>query len=150
MASGEHLLVARDNIVARHDKELVVWQQAMELVTHVYRVTEGFPGEEKFGLMSQLRRAAVSVPSNIAQGQGRLTVGEFRQFLGHARGSLFEVETQVMIARNLNMIDDAEVNEFQEGVGNVGRLLNGLIRPLRSEVSSASTEDPGQIEDTGN
>jgi len=92
VASGRYLLVARDNIVARHYNELVVWQQAMELVMQVYRVTEGFSGEGKFGLQSQLRRAAVSVPSNLTEGQGRFTSGEFRQFLGTARGSLFEVE----------------------------------------------------------
>ncbi len=131
--------------MARHYKELIVWQQAIELVTHVYRATAGFPGDEKFGLVSQLRRAAVSVPSNIAEGQGRLTAGEFRQFLGHVRGSLFEVETQVIIARNLNMIGDAEVNELQERVGNVGSLLNGFIRSIRSVVSSAPAEDAGQL-----
>ena len=79
--------------MARHYKELVVWQRAMALVTRVYRLTAGFPDNEKFGLVSQLRKAAVSVPSNIAEGQGRSTIGEFKQFLGHARGSLFEVET---------------------------------------------------------
>ena len=145
VASFERLVVVRENILARHYKELIVWQQGMELVTHVYRVTAGFPRDEKFGLVSQLRRAAVSVPSNIAEGQGRLTVGEFRQFLGHARGSLFEVETQVIIARNLNMIDDAEVDQLQERVGNVGRLLNGLIRSIRSDLPSAPAEDAGQL-----
>jgi len=110
----------------------------------------GFPSEENFGLVSQLQRAAVSVPSNIAEGQGRFTVGEFRQFLGHARGSLFELETQVIIARNLNLIDDVEVNELRERVGNAGRLLNGLVRSIRSDAHSASAEDAGQLlEDTG-
>jgi four helix bundle protein len=71
--------------VAKHYKELLVWQRAMDLVTEVYRATATFPDHEKFGLAAQLNRAAVSVPSNIAEGQGRLTGGEFKQFLGHAR-----------------------------------------------------------------
>ena len=76
-------------------RDLVAWNKAMELVTEIYRVTKKFPKEELFGLMSQLRRAAVSIPSNIAEGKGRLSKGEFRQFLGNARGSLAEVETQI-------------------------------------------------------
>ena len=76
-------------------RDLVAWNKAMELVTEIYRVTKQFPKEELFGLMSQLRRAAVSIPSNIAEGKGRLSKGEFRQFLGNARGSLAEVETQI-------------------------------------------------------
>ena len=75
--------------MAQGYKDLQVWQKAMRLVADVYRLTASFPDREKFGLISQLRRAAVSVPSNIAEGQGRLTVGEFKQFLGHARGPLF-------------------------------------------------------------
>jgi four helix bundle protein len=75
--------------------ELIVWQKAIVLVADVYRATKLFPKEEMYGLISQLRRAAVSVPSNIAEGQGRLSTGEFRHFLGNARGSLFEVQTQI-------------------------------------------------------
>jgi 23S rRNA-intervening sequence protein len=77
-------------------KDLVVWKKSVELVTDVYASTAGFSREEMFGLTSQLRRSAVSVPSNIAEGQGRATKGEFIQFLAHARGSLFELETQVL------------------------------------------------------
>jgi four helix bundle protein len=86
-------------------RDLVAWNKAMELVTEIYRVTHNFPKEELFGLMSQLRRAAVSIPSNIAEGKGRLSKGEFRQFLGNARGSLAEVETQILIAQNLSYLD---------------------------------------------
>ena len=82
-------------------RDLIVWQRAMELVVDVYGMTRSFPECERYGLSSQLRRSAVSIPSNIAEGQGRLTRGEFRQFLGHARGSLSEVETQVSIATRL-------------------------------------------------
>ena len=79
-------------------RDLVVWQKAIAFVTEVYRATQSFPNEKKFGLTSQLRRASVSIPSNIAEGQGRLTRGEFGQFLGHAKGSICEVETQLIIA----------------------------------------------------
>jgi four helix bundle protein len=81
----------------------------MELVTEIYRATQRFPKEELFGLTSQIRRAAISIPSNIAEGKGRLSRGEFRQFLGNARGSLAELETQILIAQNLNYLNEAEV-----------------------------------------
>jgi four helix bundle protein len=87
-------------------RDLVAWNKAMELVTEIYRVTHAFPKEELFGLVSQLRRAAVSIPSNIAEGKGRISKGEFRQFLGNARGSLAEVETQILIAQNLSYLDE--------------------------------------------
>ncbi|PYX33896.1 MAG: four helix bundle protein, partial [Acidobacteria bacterium] len=79
-------------------KDLIVWQKAKMLAGNIYRTTETFPRNEVYGLTSQLRRAAVSVASNIAEGQGRLTKGEFQQFLGHSRGSLLELETQLSIA----------------------------------------------------
>ncbi|MGA8669035.1 MAG: four helix bundle protein [Terracidiphilus sp.] len=80
-------------------RDLLVWQRAIQLTVAVYRLTRDFPREELYGLTSQVRRSAISVASNIAEGQGRLTAGEFRQFLGIARGSNFEVQTQVEIAR---------------------------------------------------
>ena len=79
--------------MGRSYQDLIAWKKAMSLVIEIYRVTKGFPKEEIFGLTSQLRRAAVSVPSNIAEGQGRMSQGEFHQFLGQARGSLMEIET---------------------------------------------------------
>ena len=85
-------------------RNLVVWQKAIALVTEIYRSTQSFPSDERFGLTAQIRRAAVSVPSNIAEGQGRISRGEFRQFLGHAKGSLCEVETQLVIANNLGYL----------------------------------------------
>jgi len=81
-------------------RDLVVWQKSMALVREVYRYIQSFPKAEASGLTTQLRRAAVSVPSNIAEGQGRLSTGEFKQFLGHARGSLLELETQILIAQD--------------------------------------------------
>jgi four helix bundle protein len=78
-------------------RDLVAWQKSMDLVVEIYHWTQSFPRTETYGLTSQLRRAAVSIPSNIAEGHDRLSTGEFRQFLGHARGSLVEVETQILI-----------------------------------------------------
>ncbi len=86
-------------------RDLRAWQEAMNLVTEVYRVTRTFPKDELYALVSQLRRAAVSIPSNLAEGHGRNSRNEFRQFIGQARGSLSEVETQLEIAKNLGYIN---------------------------------------------
>ena len=107
--------------------DLIVWQKAMDLVTEIYRITRELPKDELFGLTSQLRRAAVSIPSNIAEGQGRLSKGEFRVFLGNARGSLSELETQILLARNLDFISEIEATSLLEKTKEVGRTLNGLI-----------------------
>ena len=88
-------------------RELVAWQKAMDLTAEVYRITKSFPNDELYGITSQLRRASVSVPANIAEGQGRQTTGEFRQFLGHARGSLLETETHILLAMRLRYIPEA-------------------------------------------
>jgi len=111
-------------------RDLVAWKKAMELVTEVYRTTERFPKEEIYGLTSQLRRAAVSVPCNIAEGQGRLTKGEFHQFLGYARGSLLEMETQILIAGNLGYLQQSQVSSLLELSAEVGRILNGLLASI--------------------
>lgn len=109
-------------------KDLIVWQKALLLVTEIYRVTQSFPNEERYGLVSQMRRAAVSIPSNIAEGHGRQSKGEFRQFLGIARGSYAELETQIEIAKNLGYL--VSPNPIDDQLAEVGRLLNGLIRSL--------------------
>ena len=114
-------------------RDLVAWNKAMELVTEIYRVTQNFPKEELFGLMSQLRRAAVSIPSSIAEGKGRLSKGEFRQFLGNARGSLAEVETQILIAQNLSYLDEPEINRLLAMVEEVGKVLNGLLSAVKNQ-----------------
>jgi four helix bundle protein len=103
----------------------------MELVMEIYRLTQAFPKEEIFGLLSQLRRSAVSIPSNIAEGQGRLTRGEFRFFLGNARGSLSELETQILIARRLNYLNESDAAGLMERSSEVGRILNGLIGSMK-------------------
>jgi four helix bundle protein len=112
-------------------RNLMVWQKAIAFVTEVYRATQCFPYEEKFGLTSQLRRAAVSIPCNIAEGQGRSSRGEFRQFLGHAKGSICEVETQLIIAQNLGYLKESE--PLLEKLHEVARLLNGLVNSLTTE-----------------
>ncbi len=90
--------------MARSYKDLIAWQKAMELVVEIYKATENFPRAELYGMTSQLRRAAVSVPSNIAEGQARFTTKEFRKFLSDARGSLAEIETQLTISQMLHFL----------------------------------------------
>ena len=113
-------------------RDLVAWNKAMDLVMEIYRLTQDFPREEMFGLMSQLRRSAVSIPSNIAEGQGRLSQGEFRNFLGNARGSLSELETQVLIAEKLSFLQKSDAADLLDLAAEVGRILNGLIASTKS------------------
>lgn len=103
----------------------------MDMVTEIYKATRTFPKEEMYGLTSQIRRSAVSIPSNIAEGQGRNTKGEFLQFLGIAKGSLCEIETQILIAKNLEYLSTTDA--FEEHINEVGRLLNGLINSLKTD-----------------
>jgi four helix bundle protein len=112
-------------------RELFAWQKAMDFTAEVYRVTRRFPKEELYGVTSQLRRAAVSVPSNIAEGQGRQTTGEFRQFLGQARGSLLETETQILLSERLEYLDHETTESLLEQSAEVGRILNGLLNSLK-------------------
>ena len=112
-------------------KDLIVWQRARALASAIYQITESFPRSEVYGLTSQLRRAAVSVVSNIAEGQGRLTKGEFQQFLGHARGSLLEMETQLLIAVDLTYLSHEEFRQVEPRIAEGRRLLNGLLESLR-------------------
>ena len=111
------------------------------MVTDIYRSTQSFPREEIFGLTSQLRRSAVSVASNIAEGQGRLSKGVFRHFLGQARGSLIELETQVFIGGNLGYLNPEAVTRLLESSGEVSRLLHGLIKSLQPIEPKARTRD---------
>jgi four helix bundle protein len=116
--------------IVRSYRDLVVWKKAMALVVNIYRCTQAFPKIETYGLTSQLRRAAVSIPSNIAEGQARLSTGEFKQFLGNARGSLMEVETQVFIARDLGYLELNQSESLLKDAAEVGRILNGLLASL--------------------
>lgn len=107
-------------------KDLIAWQKAMQFVTEIYGVTRAFPRDELYGLTSQLRRAAVSVPSNIAEGQAGFSSKEFRRFLSHARGSLVEIETQ-LIAQNLGYLLAGQSQNLLKQASELGRILNGLI-----------------------
>ncbi len=115
-------------------RDLVVWQRAMDLVEMIYRLTRSFPKEELFGLVAQLRRAAVSVPANIAEGQGRHTTRDFLQFLSIAGGSLKETETHVLIAKRLGYLAQDAASEAITLAAEVGRLKNGLVRSLRKRL----------------
>jgi len=113
----------------------VVWQKAMALVSAVYQLTRTFPDSERFGLTSQIQRAAVSIPSNIAEGQGRLATKEFRQFLGVARGSLKELETQLLISIDLGYATVEDVDAALALTDEIGRMLNALIKALERKSS---------------
>ena len=119
-------------MTVKHYAELIAWQKAMDFVESVYRSTVGFPKEEMFGLTCQVRRAAVSVPSNIAEGQGRRTTGEFLQFLSVARGPLQEAETQIQLAQRLGYLAEATKRDILNLSTEVGRLISGLIKSLES------------------
>lgn len=116
--------------MAKNYRELIVWQKAMDLVEMVYTTSSTFPKEEKFGLTSQLQRAAISIPSNIAEGSGRMGEKECIQFLKIAHGSLSEVETQMMIAQRLHYIDEHTLQSLLRHTEEIGRLINGLRKSL--------------------
>lgn len=115
-------------------KDLEVWQKAMAFVTDVYYQTGNFPKEEMYGLVSQLRRSAISIPSNIAEGAARQSNKEYIQFLYVALGSLMELDTQLCIAKNLNFLSDENVNDLQTKADEIGKMLNGLIKYRKSKL----------------
>ena len=112
-------------------RDLIAWQKGTELVTKIYVATRAFPRDELYGLTGQLRRAAVSVPSNIAEGQARFSPRDFHRFLSHARGSLVEIETQLLIAENLTYLTARQVRDLLDTCAELGRILNGLIASIR-------------------
>ena len=124
-------------------RELIAWKKARALVTEIYKSTETFPSREQYGLTSQIRRAAVSVTSNIAEGQARHSQKEFKQFLSHARGSLAEVETQIILAQDLKFLSAPEGTRLLELTAELGRILNALIAAikLRAEGQNPRTEN---------
>jgi len=113
-------------------KDLTVWQKAITLVKRVYQVTSAFPSDERFGLVSQMRRAAVSIPSNIAEGQARHTTGEFIQGISHAEGSLAELDTQLTIAVELEFCPQTVTMDVFALLGEVRKMLNALRRTLEA------------------
>ena len=107
----------------------------MKLAVEIYRLTAVFPKEERYGLTSQMRRAAVSVPSNIAEGKGRLSDKELIRFLCNSRGSLFEIETQLAIGEQLGYSTTEECNAIRRETARVGQMLNGLMRSVRPHAA---------------
>lgn len=113
--------------------DLVVWQKAMDLVTSIYKVTAAFPNDERFGLISQIRRAAVSIPSNIAEGHGRKTTGAYLNHISIALGSVMELETQIQIALRLNFMDSNTCTLLLAQTEEIGRMLGGLKKSISSQ-----------------
>lgn len=121
-------------------KDLIAWQEAMELVAAIYDATGGFPSHEQFCLVNQLRRAAVSVPSNIAEGKAHYSNRDFVRFLRHARGSLAETETQVLIAQQRKYLNSEVATKIAQKSDELGRILSGLISSLKN---AEPTRDSG-------
>jgi four helix bundle protein len=119
-------------------RDLKCWQKAFDLSLSIYKISRSFPKDELFGLTSQLRRAAVSVVSNIAEGKGRSTEKDLLRFLANARGSLFELETQIALAENLSYISQTESASLLRDASETGKLINGLIRAFDSNRSNPS------------
>ena len=121
-------------------QDLIAWQKAKAFATEVYRATDAFPKAEIYGLTSQLRRASVSVASNIAEGQGRLTKGEFCHFLGQARGSLLELETQLAMSLDLNFLNEEAFKKLQSKSSEIRKILNGVIDAMIAQRNSSRSK----------
>ncbi len=126
--------------MVRSFRDLIAWQKAMTLAESVYLTTRAFHVEERFGLTSQLRRSAVSIASNIAEGNGRLTTRDWQHFLSQARGSAQELETQLILAQRLGFGDQAHLQSALSDVEEVGRIINGLLQASRSRAARKSLE----------
>ncbi len=120
--------------MAGNFKDLIVWQKSIKLVKSVYEITKSFPADERFGLISQMRRAAVSIPSNIAEGQARRSTKEFVHFISNAEGSLAELETQLLIAEELTYADSSTNDTVFESIHEIQRMLNALRRKLTPDT----------------
>ena len=120
-------------------RDLIAWQKGMDLAVEVYEVTASFPAEERYGLVSQLRRASVSVPSNIAEGHGRLTTPEWQHFLAQARGSNNELQTQLELATRLKMGKKKAIRATSEAAEELGRILNGLLKSTKNNPTRKLT-----------
>jgi four helix bundle protein len=127
--------------MAQSYKDLIAWQRARRFVKSIYVATKGFPRDEMFGLTSQLRRAAVSVARNIAEGQARYSRPEFQRFLLMAKGSLAEIETQLFLAGDLGYLDPKVCQTELAHAEELGRILSGLIASLRSEMAASANAD---------
>ena len=125
--------------MAHSFRDLVVWQRSMQLTVTIYRLTQAFPREELYGLTSQIRRAAVSLPSNIAEGHGRLNTAEFRQFLSIARASNFELQTQLEIARALAFGNPTLIDEAEGLSHEVGKMIFSILESTKSSSKKVSS-----------
>jgi four helix bundle protein len=139
--SGEWRVVSGEKnkestMAVQHYRELKVWQAAMDLAVQCYQATRGFPKDEMFGMTSQIRRAAASIPANIAEGQGRRHTKEFLNFLGTARGSLTELETHLLLSQRVNLLKDKDAAPLLSLADEVGRMLSGLRRSLERRLAS--------------
>ncbi len=123
--------------MAQHFKDLIAWQKAMDLVTLLYDATATFPKRETYSLVDQMRRAAVSIPSNIAEGQAHFSKREFRHFLRHSCGSLAELETQILIAQRRNYLTESQTEKLLRRTHEVGRILSGLLNSLKERITAA-------------
>lgn len=112
-------------------KDLLVWQKTIDFVTEIYKATETFPNNEFYGLISQIRRASVSIPSNIAEGNSRRSKLDYLQFLKISRGSCAEVETQLIISKNLKFLNEEDYLKLNERIIEISKMLNGLINSLQ-------------------
>jgi four helix bundle protein len=121
-------------------RDLLVWQDSMDLVVKIYRTTSTFPKEERYSLVDQLRRAAISVPSNIAEGQGRSRTGDYLRHLSVAVGSLNELETQIQIATRLEYISEDVQKQLLDSCTSIGRMLAGLIRSLKRRLTTSNPD----------
>lgn len=121
-------------MAVKNYRDLIAWQKAMDLAESVYQATSDMPADERFGLTSQVRRAAVSVASNIAEGQGRFTDADFNRFLSIAHGSVREVETQLLLANRLGFLSETDIDPSIELSAEVGRLIAGLARSLKPKA----------------
>ena len=128
--------------MAKSYRELLVWQKGIQLSLLIYRLSKEFPREETYGLSNQMRRAAVSIPSNIAEGAGRLNTREYKQYLGVARGSSFELQTQLTIARELGFGDLEQLQEAETTCNEIGRMLFGVIHALSAKNEGAVAASP--------
>jgi four helix bundle protein len=120
-------------MTVRNYRDLILWQKAMDLVEMVYRVTANFPQDELYGLRSQMRRAAVSVPSNIAEGDGRESSGDFLRYLAIANGSRREIETQTLIAQRLGYLTERQCSDVLALTSEIGRVRQGLVDSINRQ-----------------
>jgi len=121
-------------------KDLIVWQKSIQLITDIYALTKTFPMDERFGIVSQINRAVISIPSNIAEGWGRELSKNYLQFLRISRGSLMETETLILIAKNVDYINEKDFYQINEKIEEVGKILQGLIKSIQHKTKLTKNE----------